>query len=483
MTCPYESKDNISVQTTKPLLRRDPLVGSKIFIYGQVFVWTDKHLTPSDLKPWRKYGDYIIDEFYQLNGDHLENGDDTYELIQDFSVNNNSTKSEKVSFGEYIRRKPSWFDVTLAKDGQEFFLKNMSMILVTIFHYTLIIGYGFQQLNDVINRTNYLSSDDLHQTYRRLIETLQMISRVMCGELNEFDETFSDVVRVRLLHGMVRYKIDRHKRNSNEDVSINQEDLLVTLLGFSFVVLSCIEDKIGIELSEHDKKSYLHIWRYIGWLSGIEEDYLEYLSSYDQAKILSESIAYHFYSPTNISRHLVHHSLMATYQHGLIPFSYKFIVGMSQVLIGDKFSQILGIDEPKIDRLHCVSIRLMFSMFRLIYRLGRLNIKRVNQWIIKRNKQRLCFMILSNLDNELVNFSIYRKDRRILSSNEKFSLKNCSCQYYRKKSGEKIETFDFGTIRMKSSKSFDEFFREILFLLFSLIFVYFLTTICLTKEK
>ena len=36
-----------------------------------------------------------------------------------------------------------------------------------------------------------------------------MIATVMCGDSDHFDQTFSDIIRVRLLHGMVRYKITK----------------------------------------------------------------------------------------------------------------------------------------------------------------------------------------------------------------------------------------------------------------------------------
>jgi hypothetical protein len=83
-------------------------------------------------------------------------------------------------------------------------VKHSSIGCISIFSYTLILGYGFQQLNDLLIKTEYLSSSDLSETFRRLIETLQMIVHVTCGDLDNFDETFLDVVRVRLLHGMIR---------------------------------------------------------------------------------------------------------------------------------------------------------------------------------------------------------------------------------------------------------------------------------------
>ena len=53
---------------------------------------------------------------------------------------------------------------------------------------------------------------------------------------------------------------------------INQEDMAVTLLAFSFNVLHGIELTLNKPLSATDQSDYLHLWRYIGWLMGVEDD-------------------------------------------------------------------------------------------------------------------------------------------------------------------------------------------------------------------
>ena len=106
-----------------------------------------------------------------------------------------------------------------------------------------------------------------------------------------------------------------------------------------------------ITITDDDKEAYLHLWRYIGWLIGIEDEFLYYLSSYRLARIISESIFYHFYFPSTISKHMVHHSLMASYMYGLLPLSYKFQLGMTQMLLGNELSHALGVDQ-RIDSVN-----------------------------------------------------------------------------------------------------------------------------------
>jgi hypothetical protein len=82
-----------------------------------------------------------------------------------------------------------------------------------------------------------------------LLETQQMIIHAVAG----------DVVRVRLLHGMVRYKIKKYTRSSTAHVPINQEDSLITLLGFSYALLQCMQERMDIPVSAEDKQAYMHL--------------------------------------------------------------------------------------------------------------------------------------------------------------------------------------------------------------------------------
>ena len=54
-------------------------------------------------------------------------------------------------------------------------------------------------------------------------------------------------------------------------VPINQEDIAVTLLAFSVNVLYGIELSLGRPLPAQEMADYLHLWRLIGWLMGLDE--------------------------------------------------------------------------------------------------------------------------------------------------------------------------------------------------------------------
>jgi hypothetical protein len=460
MSCPITDLNEISATFIKPILRPDPSVGTKIDLYDQIIIWTSEHLTPSQLNEWRHIGDPIVDYFFEKYGQQLQNNEDTYKFIEQLSLNEQQHCCDEscrniciINFPKDIRQRPEWFNKEQIQRGQQFSLEHIQIILMATFSYTLILGYGFQQLNNVLIKTQYLSSPNLTETYIRLIETMQMIIHAISGDIDDFDQTFLDIIRVRLLHGMVRYKF----KNYIHQIPINQEDSLITLLGFSFGVLHCMEERMGIPISIEDKQSCLHLWRYIGWLIGIQDEFLNYLSSYHSTQIISESIFYHFYLPSSISKHLVHHSIMSWYTYTTIPMSFKFYLGLSQILLGEQLSQALGIDQPEMDLIHRYTIDFVFQMFRILSRLIKLNNRSFNTWISKRNKQKLNKLIHSRLRN----FSLFKTYKSNSNTIETKSVKECPCRYYQKKNDGIIQTNDIGPFRISSN-----FFLQILCVIF-----------------
>ena len=96
-------------------------------------------------------------------------------------------------------------------------------------------------------------------------------------------------------------------------------------------------------------------------------------------------------------------------------------------------------------------VRLFLTMARFSSWLPRLNSRWLTKWIIKRNKERLYFLIYTSLDNELCNFALFKSYRTVGQTN---TLRDCSCRYFEKKSTGILETNDIGPFRSKKSISF-----------------------------
>lgn len=101
---------------------------------------------------------------------------------------------------------------------------------------------------------------------------------------------FLVATKVRYFHAEMRYRALR--THPPYDVAehgfpINQEDLAYTLLTFGYVIPAGLE-KLGAVLTRAEKEGFLHCWRVVGHLMGIDDDLLT--DDWDQAKALYEKI-------------------------------------------------------------------------------------------------------------------------------------------------------------------------------------------------
>lgn len=103
---------------------------------------------------------------------------------------------------------------------------------------------------------------------RRIMETARFVLAVM--EPGRLERATVEAQKVRIVHGFARRHIARspgyHPRLG---VPVNQEDMLGTLLAFSWLVVDSMP-RLGVALSESDAEDYLYAWRVVGWLTGVD---------------------------------------------------------------------------------------------------------------------------------------------------------------------------------------------------------------------
>jgi hypothetical protein len=254
---------------------------------------------------------------------------------------------------DYLREQPplpSWADGGEIRAAEDFFLE--WGLLISLMHYyaSLPSMYAFGRGVKVLHLTARLATD----TKRRIHETGQLIVNVMTpGGLDVGSTGYLSARRVRLMHAAVRHLI-LHEPSvaqtcdpsatgplwcSDWGVPINQEDLLGTLMSFSWVVFESLA-RAGVRVSEADAASYLHAWNVVGFLLGIREDLLpvdlagaprlwaaitrrQFAASYDGAEMTSALLR------------LLQHSMPAAL-HGLAPAQLRYFAG-------DEVANILGL--------------------------------------------------------------------------------------------------------------------------------------------
>jgi len=92
------------------------------------------------------------------------------------------------------------------------------------------------------------------------------------GGLDEDGRGVEAAQKLRLIHAVIRYYI--HKNNWDTetfDKPINQEDMAGTLMSFSSLIFEGLS-VLGIELEPFEKEAYIHCWRVIGHMIGLDDD-------------------------------------------------------------------------------------------------------------------------------------------------------------------------------------------------------------------
>ncbi len=172
------------------------------------------------------------------------------------------------AFFERARHKPDWLEPALLRRGQHLALAYVSHYGLSLTH-SLFSGALFARAALVTQSTGRLGSNPA----RRIQETGAFIAAVLKpGGLEPGSLGFDTAVRVRLLHGSIRSWLNKSPGFSEAytGVPIDQTMLAMTLGLFDYLNLRSIA-RLGVRLSEDDLRAHHHMWRYIGYVIGIDE--------------------------------------------------------------------------------------------------------------------------------------------------------------------------------------------------------------------
>ncbi len=167
---------------------------------------------------------------------------------------------------------PAWLDPELLVQGAR--ASNLTGLAGTDIMRDLALMAGYQ--SSAINRTLVLTGALSRGAQRRLAETTKWwVDCTTPGGMARFAPGFQGTVRVRLMHALVRQRV-QHLPDWDADwlgVPINQQDMQATYLGFCVVYLTGLRF-LGVWLRPHEVHAVMHLWRYVGWLMGVEDDLL-----------------------------------------------------------------------------------------------------------------------------------------------------------------------------------------------------------------
>ncbi len=289
------------------------------------------HYTVKELEPYRKIGDPEMDailQFLSINNIKFdEEGcgcgafDDVIayaarQYLREKSATNRCCPVAHF-YKHYYENTPPWVDYEELQRGIDVFLAYLPVAGCALFYRSLVGGFSIPQILDVLRASRYLVPSHLtsmtgHKSSVRTVEAMNRDRKLAeerlfdtggflaccfaphdpatdsgqvprsAASLRPGGSGWEAALRVRVLHAKIRRALLQSKRSGSDGqatslwdihkngLPINQEDMAATLLAFSVNVLIGIEIISGEPLDVSEQRDYLALWRYLGWLLGVD---------------------------------------------------------------------------------------------------------------------------------------------------------------------------------------------------------------------
>ncbi|HEY1699913.1 MAG TPA: oxygenase MpaB family protein [Trebonia sp.] len=172
-----------------------------------------------------------------------------------------------------VDQVPDWVDFDLVDQGARVIRRMGKVAGDVLLQLSLIGGYRFGGPADLLVATGGLAGAT---AMRRLGETeTWTLSVTTPGAMRRYEDGFKLTVHVRLMHALINDRFERGGRWDTDrwGLPISQADLAGTLGLFSGALLIGAR-ALGWLVTPQDSRAVMHLWKYAGWLMGVNEDWL-----------------------------------------------------------------------------------------------------------------------------------------------------------------------------------------------------------------
>jgi hypothetical protein len=250
-----------------------------------------------------------------------------------------------VALFKHVEHVPFWVDYERCKRGGEAFFRAGALGGIALGFGGLARAYCSAGGNKPLTFTR----DLIDRAPQRIAETAAYV-RAVCQPdgLRPGKPGYAASVQVRLLHARVRMGLSRSPRWRADEwgVPINQADTATTALLFSHGLAEGVR-RLGGQVSEHAESDLIHLWRYAGYLLGVDEELL--CTSTGDARYMAEMIDTIDGGPDDDSRKLIMAMLRPEEFEAKIkdPAMARHVreiyVAACRALIGDEYADRIGL--------------------------------------------------------------------------------------------------------------------------------------------
>lgn len=271
------------------------------------------------------------------------------DVLRNLTYNDQPVPAElPPSIGRWLQEHgelPDWVDRDRLERGSTVVVEHGPQVCVALATASLVYCYAGYPGVKVLTFSRRLGQD----ADRRVGETAQFVLAVMApGSLDPCGRGIRKIQKVRLLHAAIRYLVSTSDRwdVGADGVPICQEDLVGTLMSFSWIVVDAL-GRLGVRVDHQEAEDYHYRWRVIGEMLGIDPAAIP--ADIAGAAGLTETIARRNHRSSDEGT-LMTRALFALHANSLPAGFEGAAPALTRYLLGDDVCALVGLPRSRWDR-------------------------------------------------------------------------------------------------------------------------------------
>lgn len=301
-------------------------------------------------------------------------------------------------FFEFCHQVPDWVDLDSFQHGCRMFHRNTRLVLAGMVGGVLVEGFATN-----IARSFFLTGRLRDKGVRRLQQNNRHMVEIFMPEgMRVYNDGWAHSIRIRLVHAKIRALINRSSEWDPMELGlpISSANLGLAIASFSARLVHHLK-KLGGRFTPLERKNFLQVWRYSGYLMGIPESIL--FTSEEEANEIFR-VGHICEPPPSIESVVMASSLInsAPLFAGLTQPKERqklanYIAMISRALIGNQLADELIIDDH--------SEMALLWKFKWLYRLENA-IAKVSPSRALQNNNMLAILDISAYDKEGISYKL-----------------------------------------------------------------------------